>query len=91
MSSENAVEISDPNPEIRNDVCIGDSMKQRKQSKEGTAWLAIAAVAGVTVAAAFLVKRHLEGSASPVADLLDNCEKAVKTLDARLSDWVVAS
>lgn len=66
-------------------------MKQRKQPKEGTAWLAIAAVAGLTVAAAFMVKRHLDGSASPVADLLENCEKAVKAMDARLSDWAVAS
>lgn len=66
-------------------------MKQRKQSKEGSAWLAIVAVAGVTVAAAYLVKRRLEGSASPVSDLIDNCESALKTLDARLSDWALAA
>jgi hypothetical protein len=68
-----------------------DLMKQRKQSKEGSAWLAIVAVAGFSVAAAFLIKRRIEGSANPVNDLVDNCEKALKTLDARLSDWAVAA
>lgn len=66
-------------------------MKQSKHSKEGSAWLAILAVAGVTVAAAYVIKRRLEGGASPVNDLVDSCEKALKTLDARLGDWAVAT
>jgi hypothetical protein len=66
-------------------------MKQSKQSKEGSAWLAILAVAGVTVAAAYLIKRRLEGGTSPVTDLIENCETALKTLDARLSDWAMAT
>lgn len=66
-------------------------MKQRKQSKEGSAWLAVLAVAGFSVAAVYVLKRRLEDSASPVTDLIDNCENALKTLDARVSDWAMAT
>lgn len=61
------------------------------KAREGSAWLAVVAVAGLTVAAAWWIKKARESGDHVVDDLLDSCEKAVKALDARVGDWAVTA